>query len=291
MAAAILTVIAVIAVTSFAWPAANLAPRDVPIGVVGPAHLPPGTDAHAYPTEAAAAAAIRDREVYGAIVASAAPPRVLIATAASPAVAQMLRQAAPQAQVQDLVPPPSGDPRGAALSGLVLPLTLVGVITGVLGFFLFSGTARLGWLTSAAAGTGLITVAIVQGGFDALAGDWVLNAGVIGLAVLAVSAAVSGLASIVGRPGIVASALLMMLVGNPWSGMSSAPELLPEPAGTIGQLLPPGAAGDLLRSVAFFDGAAAAAPLAVLAVWALAGLTGVAVAARRATRAVPAVAV
>jgi hypothetical protein len=59
--------------------------------------------------------------------------------------------------------------------------------------------------------------------------------------------------------------LLMVLAGNPLSGLSSAPELLPQPAGALGQLLPPGAGGSLLRSTAFFDGAAATGPLAVLA--------------------------
>jgi hypothetical protein len=47
----------------------------------------------------------------------------------------------------------------------------------------------------------------------------------------------------------------MVLVGNPLSGISSAPERLPEPAGALGPLLPPGAGGSLLRSTAFFDGA------------------------------------
>lgn len=92
-----------------------------------------------------------------------------------------------------------------------------------------------------------------------------------GLTVLAVGAAVAGLAAVAGRAGAALGALLMVLVGNPLSGVSSAPELLPAPAGAIGQLLPPGAGGTLLRSTAFFDGAGAAAPLAVLASWVLLG--------------------
>ena len=68
----------------------------------------------------------------------------------------------------------------------------------------------------------------------------------------------------------------MMVVANPWSGVASAPELLPEPAGVIGQWLPTGAAGSALRSVAYFDGAAVGGPLVVLAAWAVAGLALVA---------------
>jgi len=73
-------------------------------------------------------------------------------------------------------------------------------------------------------------------------------------------------------------------VANPWSGIGSAPELLPEPAGAIGQLLPTGAGGNLLRSVAFFDGGGAGEHLAVLAVWAVAGLALLAAAALRSQR-------
>jgi hypothetical protein len=53
-------------------------------------------------------------------------------------------------------------------------------------------------------------------------------------------------------------ALLMILVGNPFSAAAAAPELLPEPVGGIGQLMPPGAGSG--RHVA------------VLAVWAVVGL-------------------
>lgn len=72
---------------------------------------------------------------------------------------------------------------------------------------------------------------------------------------LAIAAVAAGLEGPIGPGGIGVAASLMIFVGNPWSGVGSAPELLPEPAGLIGQLLPPGAGGNLLRSTAFFDGA------------------------------------
>jgi hypothetical protein len=64
----------------------------------------------------------------------------------------------------------------------------------------------------------------------------------------------------------------MVFVGNPFSAAATAPELLPEPVGGLGQLLPPGAGANLLRSTGFFDGAGAAEHLAVLGVWSMAGL-------------------
>jgi hypothetical protein len=105
-----------------------------------------------------------------------------------------------------------------------------------------------------------------------------------------VGATVAGLGALFGRAGAALGALLMVLVGNPLSGISSAPELLPEPAGALGQLLPPGAGGTLLRGTAFFDGAGAAAPLAVLAAWATLGLAALWLASARRRRPVPAAA-
>ncbi|MEV8406924.1 hypothetical protein AB0R12_14230, partial [Streptomyces niveus] len=49
-----------------------------------------------------------------------------------------------------------------------------------------------------------------------------------------------------------------------------------------GVLLPPGASGSLLRSVAFFDGNAAGTPALTLTVWAVLGLAAVLVGSRRA---------
>jgi hypothetical protein len=94
----------------------------------------------------------------------------------------------------------------------------------------------------------------------------------------------------VGRAGAALGALLMVLVGNPFSGVSSAPELLPEPGGAIGQLLPPGAGGSLLRSTAFFDGAGASGPLTVLLAWVAVGLVLAGAAALRRRRPTPAAA-
>ncbi|NUR98027.1 MAG: hypothetical protein HOV67_22580, partial [Kribbellaceae bacterium] len=54
--------------------------------------------------------------------------------------------------------------------------------------------------------------------------------------------------------------------------MTSAPEMLPNGWGTLGQFLPPGAAGTALRSVSFFDGNGAGRPLVVLGCWLLAGV-------------------
>ncbi|MEU5760317.1 hypothetical protein [Nocardia sp. NPDC047648] len=283
---------------AFAWPAANIAPRDLPLAVTGPQaamvtgklaeHSPGAFEITTPADEAAARAAIEDREVYGAIVTGDGPPRVLVASGASPAVAQQLTQigqqlsGAPAARVEDVVAADSDDPRGTAFGAMVLPLVMSGIAAGVLLSLLIPGIGGklVGLATFGVAG-GLLGMAIIQGWMSVVPGSYPLLAAVAGLVSFAVAGAVVGLAAVLGRAGIGIAALTMLLIGNPFSAATSAPELLPQPWGAVGQLLPPGAAASLLRSVAFFDGAAATGPLVVLLVWSALALALLGVAALR----------
>lgn len=278
--------------TLFALPAARMAPHELPLGLAGPE---PATrlieqrlteaagedafDVHRYADRDEARAAIEKREVYGALVVERSGPTVLVASAASPTVAELLRRtAARQAgdatvPVVDVVPTDPDDPRGAVLSSSVLPLVLSGLAGGML--LWLTGRPGLGqvFATLLLAGlAGLVVVGIAQGWLGALGGDWRLNAGVLGLTVAAIAATVAGAGAVLGRVGVGLAAAVMMLIGNPFSGISSAPELLPAWAGVTGRYLPPGAGGTLLRSVAYFDGAAATTPLLVLTCWTVVGL-------------------
>jgi hypothetical protein len=300
-AAAILVVPLVVALvlTLFAWPAAKLEPRDLPVGVAGPAAAAGpieqrltaregAFELHRYADETAAREAIEDRDVYGAFVATPGGPKVLTASAASPAVAQQLTHAADEAgaKVEDVV---QAGPRAPALASSVLPLVIAGVLVGIVAALASSrGPGRAGLVVAGSVLTGLAATAIVQGWLDVVEGDWLANAGVLSLTVLAIGATLAGLYALVGRAGLAIGALTMIFVGNPFSGVGSAPELLPAPAGAIGQLMPPGAGGNLLRSTGFFDGAGGARPLTVLAIWAAAGLAFLLAAELRARRSVTA---
>ena len=290
----IVPVVVAIVLTLFAWPSAKLEPRDLPVGVAGPSAAvgqleqqlganPGAFEVHRYANEAEARDAIEDREVYGAFVATPEGPTVLSSTAASPAVAQLLGHAAAEtgAPSEDVV----AAEHGAALPSSVLPLVIAGILIGVAASLLTSSAAgRAGLLVAGSAIIGLVAAGIVQSWLDVVEGDWIVNAGVLGLTVLAIGATVTGLYALLGGAGIGVAAVLMVFIGNPFSGAGSAPELLPEPVGGIGQLLPPGAGANLLRSTGFFDGAAAGVPAAVLLAWALGGLALVALAAMRRRR-------
>ncbi|MGW1358664.1 ABC transporter permease [Streptomyces chartreusis] len=287
--------LAALALWAFAWPAARTAPRDLPLGVAGPAAATAQVerqlgrhegafDIHRYADEAAAREAIEDRTVYGAVVVTPRGPELLTASAASPAVAQLLQQAVTQqaaaegSQVKtvDVVPAPESDPRGAGLTSSVLPLALAGMAAGAAVTLLgLRGVRAVGALVGVATLIGLVAASIAHSWLGVLTGDWWAEAGVFALTTLAVSGAVAGLAALVGTAGIGITAATIMLIGNPFSGAASAPQMLPEPVGAIGQWLPPGAGTTLLRSVSFFDGSAAIGPALTLTWWAALGLGAV----------------
>jgi hypothetical protein len=293
--AVLLPLMIVLAVLAFAWPAARIAPRHLPVGIVGTGRTseqvltgldrsdPGGFDVHRYADEASARAAIQHRDIYGAFAVSRGGITVLEASAASPSVAQLLSTVgqhlgSSRPAVSDVVPLSAGDPRGLVLPSALLPMTICGVIMAsviglVLGF-------RPAWrqimaliVVSAAAGLGAYLIA--QGFLGALPHEAVATWAALSLIVLAIGATTAGLIALIGAAGLGLGILLMIFIGNPFSGVTSAPELLPAPVGTIGQWLPPGAGASLLRSTAYFGGHGAAGHLTVLLVWIAAGLVAI----------------
>ncbi len=283
-------------VTAFAWPPAESAPRDVPVAVVGSADatdqlerqldeaMPDALDLRRAPDADAARRLIEEREVYGAIVLEpAGPPRLLTASAGSPVVAQLLAgiagglaepaEPAPAPAVEDVVPLPDDDPRGSAFTAAALPMVLGGMVVGILMSFLVTGVWRrvAGALVAAVAAGGVVTL-VAHAWLGALDGSAWANAGAVALIVAAISLTITGLVALLGPAGIGLGAVVMFLIGNSISGVSSAPEFLPTGWGALGQALPAGAGGTLLRSTSYFDGAAAGGPVLVLAAWAVAGL-------------------
>jgi hypothetical protein len=306
--AILLPLMFVLAVLAFSWPAARLAPRNLPVGIVGTGagsrqvlsgltrSDPGGYDVQLYAGEASARSAIEDRDIYGAFAVGADGITVLEASAASPAVAQLLgavgqrlaaghaaanglpQQAVP-VRVVDVVPLSASDPRGLVLPSALLPLTICGVImAAVIGLVL---AFRPAWrqvlaliLVSAAGGLGAYLIA--QGFLGALPHEAVATWAALSLTLLAIGATMAGLIALIGAAGLGLGIALMIFVGNPFSGVTSAPELLPAPVGTIGQWLPPGAGANLLRSTAYFSGHGASGHLTVLIVWIVLGLAAVA---------------
>jgi hypothetical protein len=315
-----LTAVLAILAVAFALPAARSKPHDVPIGAAGPQaasgqvadiieqHAPGAFAITYYPGEAALRDAIRNRDVYGGIafragadVAGQAAPggrALLIATGGSPMVAQMLTQIgngiAQQARVplhtEDLAPPTAGDPRGAGLAASALPITLAGLLPAVALVLLLKREVwtRFAAAVVFAAAAGTTIAALLRYVFNSIDQNvWGVAAGLT-LGLLAAGLSMLGLGSLFGRTGLAVGALLALLLGNPLSGLTSAPEMLPSGWGTLGQWLPQGATATLLRSTAYFDGAGTTTAIVVLTCWAIAGATLIVIAAVRQDRSVPA---
>jgi hypothetical protein len=284
---------------AFAWPSAGLGPNEVPIAVIGPDDAadqvqtqlddaqPDAFDVTAAADADAAATLIKEREVYAAFQIAPGGVTVYTATAASPTVARMVTGIADQiaaqmgqaagtpveVTVEDLVALPADDPNGAGLAASGLPLAAGGIVMAALIGSAVRGSGRqvaAAILAPLAIGAGVAAVLLYV--LESLEGDFLPVAGALALATGATGWFILGLRKLLGTVGIAVGAVIVMLVGNPLSGMTGAPELLPAPWGAFGQFLTPGAGATLLRSTAYFDGHGAETAVLVLAVWLVAGI-------------------
>lgn len=264
-------------------------PHQAPLGLVAP---PPaaqaietaladraGEDAFAverFADTEDARAAIERRDLVGAIAVGTDGVTVLTAEAGSPVLAQVVAgvgngiataQRVPVA-VESVVPTPETDARGTGFAAGLLPLLIAGMALG--------GAAAIGLRGRAAMQATLAVLGPLVAGFG-FAATWswlgVIDGGIgpVGLAAALMIGAITwftvGAGSLLGPAGVGVSALVMVLISNPLSGLASSPYLLPAPWGTIGQWLPPGAGGTLLRSVAYFPAASITGQVAVLLGW------------------------
>lgn len=294
-----------IAVLLFAWPASQIQPRNLPVGLVGDspsvgrivtALQKVNTDSFelkTYASDATARRALRDRDVYGVLEIGPAGVTVLTASAASPAVARVIDQVglnaatsppnsarshAPKVTIQDVVSTGRSDPQGAVLAAAQLPLTICSIITAALIALvvrLRPALRVLLVLPVVSALAGLATYLVVGPCLGVVVHNDFAAWATFSLLILAMSATTTGLISVLGSPGLGLGALLLVFIGNSFSASSSAPELLPGFAHYLGQVLPPGAGATLLRDVIYFHGHDAGIPLTVLIVWTLFGLMAV----------------
>lgn len=306
---ALTAAIAIVAI-AFALPASRSKPHDVPVGVAGPQaatsqiaerleqQAPGAFSVTYYPGENALREAILHRNVYGGIAFGPQGPTLLTATGGSPAVAQLLTQigngvaahSGVPLHTEDLAPHTTQDSRGTGLAASALPITLAGILPAAA---LVLALRREVWtrLTAAIAFSalaGITVAALLRYVFGSIDSNlWGVAAGLT-LGIAAAGLLMLGLGSLFGKVGLAVGAALALLLGNPLSGLTAAPEMLPAGWGQLGQLLPQGATATLLRSTAYFNGAGADTAIIVLSCWVIVGLALVIMAAlRRPARTAP----
>jgi len=297
-----LGVILVLLLMVFIMPSLKSGAHDLPLGIAGApavvadfeqtlgAAVPGAFDPQRFDSAEGLEAAIRDREVAGGFVLADSGIHAMVASAGSTAIsgtitatANALGQATgAEVTVEDIVPLPAADPTGIGIGGLAFPLVFGGIVPAVafLKVFPRSRAWKLAGILAFATVGGLAVAAILRFAFGSIESFWPVAASIaLGIAALAIPLA--GLQEAFGGKGFTIGAMCMMFLGNPFAGISTTAAWLPAGLGTFGQMLPPGAAGTLVRSAAYFNGAGGLTAALTLAVWVIAGLVLHAVGRRR----------
>ncbi len=296
------TLLFALLIAAFALPAIHSGPKEVPIGVAGSAQVVPqlkqlfaeyGKATYkddktfkvtTYASEAKLRQALKDHKEYGGLTvtqsSTATSATMLLSSAASPATATELVSIASQLSQQsqfpvaDVVPLPKKDRLGNGLAALALPLALGSLLPAGFLFVLYRRRAASQLLGTVAGSIviGLVLSAILTFWLGSTKGaNYPELTLAIAFGVAAISLFVLGLGAVAGRIGLAVGAAIVVLFSAPLAGLANGPYFLPSPWGTIGQLLPVGALGTVLRSVAYFHGHGAGAGLLVLLGWALIG--------------------
>jgi hypothetical protein len=285
------TVVGLLFIASYAGALHDPRPHDVPVAVAGPPRLVAALQGSSalkvvrVADAAGAQRAIDRREVYGAVVAGEASIDVIVAPAASLAVATLLRAELPRrlrqagpVHVTVVHPLPAKDARGIVPFYVAVGWVVAGYLaTSLLGiaFGTRPGRLRLAWrlgscvLLGVLMGVGGALLGHAIGGF----GGPVLGMALVGmLTVFAVAAFTLALQAVLGILGTGVAILIFVVLGNPSSGGPFATELLPGLWRAVGPLIPTGASVSLVRNVSYFPDAPLGGPLAVLLIWAALGV-------------------
>jgi hypothetical protein len=298
-------------VLAFIWTAVTAQPQNIPVSISGPAEqvgatttaIEDGAEGSVVLTTVDsredAVGLIKSRDSLGAIVLGTSP-EVLIASAASPQVAQLLTSVAGQLEaganaqaqaamgaeaphitvtVTDVVPLASTDERGTGIAASAFPLVIGGFIGGLIIALMVRGASRrLVAVVAYSFVAGTALTLILQPWLGILQGNLGVNLLAVSLFIASMSAFIVGLHSTLGRPGLPIAIVTIMLVANPISAAALPWQFLPEPWGLVGQWFQPGAGATLLRDLSYFPEASSIGfAWAVLLVWALVSLALVAV--------------
>jgi hypothetical protein len=275
----------------FVTPAREPGPNGLPVAVAGQSAASDSLAARLESQDfkvvrvadaAAARERIEDRDAYGAFVAEPGSQRLLVASAASVPVAQLLQDVGRSVQVrsvEDVKPIDGDDPRGLTLNLFVLALVITSILTALISIQLMPRLRALGprlaTFGAVAVLGALVAVGILKAE-GALPGPFLGEAGVAAFAILAIAISSFGLirllTRLIGPMGGIAPFLILLMLGNPASGLASAPEMLPTPWHPLGMFFPPGALGSALGGAAYFGGAGVVGPLLVLTGYGVVGL-------------------
>jgi hypothetical protein len=276
-------------------------PRNVPFGTTGASPLAAAVEQQislqtkTYADEAAARRAIDQRTIYGALITGDTGGTLLVAPAASNAVATALTTAFTKVaaatgeklsvvQVHELA---DGDRLGIVSFLAAMALVVGGYLAATIATTLAGQPSRrtlavaLGCVAVIGALMTNVIAGPVLGGIPD--GHFFELWGVFALVMMAVAFAAAGLQRVLGAAGTLVVIVAFVIFGAPAAGGSLSRPFLPGLWATIGPFLPPGAATTFIRNTIYFDGNGIVQPLVVLAAYLVAGTLAVLGARRRST--------
>ncbi|WP_435159280.1 DUF3533 domain-containing protein [Amycolatopsis sacchari] len=233
---------------------------------------------------------ILDREVSAGFVVArtGTTDRLLVASAAGPALATAVEQVVTQVenaqrrtvQVVDLVAPEAGDARALTgfyavvgwLVGGYLAAAALAIARGARPATLQRTLIRLGAMVPYAVLSGLGGALILDQWLHALAGHFYALWWIGALLTFTAATVTMALQVLFGVLGVGLTVLIFVILGNPSAGGAYQAELLPTFWRVIGGALPNGAGTEALRNYVYFSGHATTRPLLLIAIWGAAGL-------------------
>ena len=264
-------------------------PRDVQIGVVGPAPLAAAVARQAgfelvpYASEAAARDAIDHRRIEGAFIGGPGGPTLLVVPAAGAAMATGLANAfgAGAAAVQQKLtvvqvhPLPPGDAGGATSFLVVMALVVGGYLASTISL-VFGGAAtrhrRLLALAIVSLVGSFVTDLIAGPVIGALPSSRFLVLWALFLLVMtAVAFSTAALQTLFGPAGTLIVVVLFVIFGAPAAGGTVPSAFLPQFWRVIGPYLPAGAGTTAVRNTVYFGGNEIGLALIVLTAYLVVG--------------------
>lgn len=289
-----LAVILVALLMLFIMPALKSGPRDLPLGVVADrptfevvesaldAQAPDAFDVREVASVSELEAAIEARTLMGGLELSGDGLHIYVASAGSTAVSGTITATGEgiadalqiDSIVTDVVALSADDPAGVGIGGLAFPLVFGGIVPVVAYRSVMSGRRR--WILAGLVGFsfvgGLVVAGVLRFMFGSIEHSFLPVAAAVALGIAALALPLAGLNARFGGKGFTIGAMAMMFLGNPFAGIATGAAWLPAGVSVVGQILPPGAAGTLVRSVAYFGGAGGTTAALTLGAWVLLGL-------------------
>lgn len=301
--ALVIAVVGPLFVASYSLAMGDPSPRNVPIGVVAdPARTHTIEDALdatgadtfrtvGFGSSADAAAALDGQQIYAVVDPGAGS--LVVSTASGASVARLVQDAAPaltQAlgtplQVVDAHPLGARDPLGLVLFYLALGATILGFVGAIQTRVNADGMtlrAEVGWDLGRSTVVALL-MTLVIGPVLGLESFPVVPVWLVLSATMFVAAMVYSFWRVVvgGKWALLPTWIMFVIIANPSSGGTAAPELLPPLYQVMGRWLPTGATVRALRDLTYFPGHLVTEPFVVLAVWVLVAAAAFVVARRR----------